>query len=82
MIDLRILCLEIEFEGRRFFIPIRKRLNRLEVISLSELDDGGGCKPIDFNYVNRTPFTFRNVCWAIGYNLKKVFKFLFAKVGN
>lgn len=85
MIDLRLFSLIVEFEGKEYLFVIRRYINRIEVIRVFEIVDESveatGLRGIDFNYVSKTPFTFKNVCWAIGYNLKKFFKFLFAKIG-
>lgn len=83
MIDLRIFCIEITLDDKRYFLVIKKRINRLEVISAFRIKENEffdePLESIDFKYVNRTPFTFKNVVWALGRNLKKFFKGLFAK---
>lgn len=78
MIDLRIFCIEITLDDKRYFLVIKKHINRLEVISAFRINDEGlfdeALESIDFKYVNRTPFTFKNVVWALGRNLKKFFR--------
>lgn len=78
MIDLKIFCIEITLDGKRYFLVIKKRINRLEVISAFRIKEDElfdePLESIDFKYVNRTPFTFKNVVWALGRNLKEFFR--------
>ena len=84
MIDLRLFSLIVEFEGKGYLFVIRRYINRIEVIRVFEIVDESieatGLRGIDFNYVSKTPFTFKNVCWALWQNLKYCFKSLIAKV--
>lgn len=84
MIDLRLFSLRVGFEGKEYLLVVRRYINRIEVVRVFEIVDESveatGLRRIDFNYVSKTPFTFRNVCWALWQNLKYCFKFVFAKV--
>lgn len=85
MIDLRLHIIEVKLEGKRYELILRKHFGGIEIFRVSEIVPGSDSKlgyatnSIDFSYVEKTPFTFRNVCWALCYNLRKFFKLLFTK---